>query len=147
MLLLIFIIITMQDYSQSLNIENVVDYIVSRACLNWGWFSQLPFLQYIVSCAVYGVCKCSGKPWPANRVRLLAHYTTSLSSLCRHIRRHWTCRQGYAIECLFKITYTFSIIFYALYVTVCLQLTELSRDDHENVYFILLYHQIGSINH
>ena len=37
-----------------------------------------------------GICKRSDTLWPAGRVRLFADYSTSLSSLCRPIWRHWT---------------------------------------------------------
>ena len=40
-------------------------------------------------CSVYGICKWSYTLWCADRVRLFVNYTTSLSSLCRLIWRHW----------------------------------------------------------
>ena len=41
-------------------------------------------------CAVYDERKWSDMLWPADRIRLFVHYTISLSSLCKLIRRHWT---------------------------------------------------------
>ena len=46
--------------------------------------------------------------------------------------------QVYAAECVSKIKTIPSIIFYSIYGAVCLQLTQFSCDDRENVYFILL---------
>ena len=41
-------------------------------------------------CAVYDECKYSETFWLADRTRLFVQYTTSLSSLCKFIWRHWT---------------------------------------------------------
>ena len=41
-------------------------------------------------CSVYGICKRSDTLWHVGRVRLIADYPISLSSLCRLIWRHWT---------------------------------------------------------
>ena len=41
-------------------------------------------------CAVYDECKYSDTFWLAGRIRLLVHYTISLSSVCKLIWRHWT---------------------------------------------------------
>ena len=41
-------------------------------------------------CAVYDECKYSDTFWLADRTRLCVQYTTSLSSLCKLIGRHWT---------------------------------------------------------
>ena len=51
---------------------------------------------------------------------------------------YWNACQVYAAECVSKIKPILSIIFYSIYGAVCLQLTHLSCDDRENVYFILL---------
>ena len=75
------------------------------------------------------------------RVRLFADYTITLSSLCRLILRHWTTKmlsQVYAAECVSKIKTILSIIFCSIYGAVCLQFTQFSCDDRDNVYFILL---------
>ena len=48
------------------------------------------YLCSVYWCPVYGICKRSDTLSPAGRVRLFAHYTISLSSLCRLIWRHWT---------------------------------------------------------
>ena len=45
--------------------------------------------------------------------------------------------QVYDAECVSKIKTILSIIFYSIYGAVCLQLTQFSCDDRENVYFIL----------
>ena len=51
---------------------------------------------------------------------------------------YWNARQVYDAECVSKIKTILSIIFYSIYGAVCLQLTQISCDDRENVYFILL---------
>ena len=51
---------------------------------------------------------------------------------------YWNACQVYAAECVSKIKTILSIIFYSIYGAVCLQLTQFSCDDRENVYFILL---------
>ena len=44
----------------------------------------------------------------------------------------------YAAECVSKIETVLSIIFHSIHGAVCLQLTQFSCDDRENVYLILL---------
>ena len=51
---------------------------------------------------------------------------------------YYNAGQVYRAECVSKIKTVLSIIFYSIYGAVCLQLTQLSRDGCENVYFILL---------
>ena len=46
--------------------------------------------------------------------------------------------QVYADECVSKIKTILSIIFYSIYEAACLQRTQFSCDDRENVYLILL---------
>ena len=88
-------------------------------------------------CSVYGICKQSDTLCPVGRVRLFADYTISLSSLCRLIWRHWTTKMLVRYMCVSKIKTILSIIFYSIYGAVCLQLTQFSCDDRENVFFIL----------
>ena len=90
--------------------------------------------------SVYGICKWSDTSWPVSRVRLFADYTISLSSLCVLIWRHWTTKMlvRYMLLCVSKIKTILSIILYSIYGAVCLQLTQFSSDDRENVYFNLL---------
>ena len=45
--------------------------------------------------------------------------------------------QVYAAECVSKMKTILSIIFCSLHGAVCLQFTQFSYDDRENVYFIL----------
>ena len=92
-------------------------------------------------CSVYGICKWSDTLWPVGRVRLFADYTISLSSLCRLIWKHWTTKMlvRYMMPSVCLRLRQFSqLSLYSLYGAVCLQLTQLSCDDRENVYFILL---------
>ena len=92
-------------------------------------------------CSVYGICKWSDTLWPVGRVRLFADYTISLSSLCRLIWKHWTTKMlvRYMMPsvCL-RLRQFPQLSLYSLYGAVCLQLTQFSCDDRENVYFILL---------
>ena len=91
-------------------------------------------------CSVYGICKWSDTLWPVGRVRLFADYTISLSSLCRLIWKHWTTKMlvRYMMPsvCL-RLRQLSQLSLYSLYGAVCLQLTQFSCDDRENVYFIL----------
>ena len=92
-------------------------------------------------CSVYGICKWSDTLWPVGRVRLFADYTISLSSLCRLIWKHWTTKMlvRYMMPSVCLRLRQFSqLSLYSLYGAVCLQLTQFSCDDWENVYFILL---------
>ena len=92
-------------------------------------------------CSVYGICKRSDTLWPVGRVRLFADYTISLSSLCRLIWKHWTTKMfvRYMMPSVCLRLRQFSqLSLYSLYGAVCLQLTQFSCDDRENVYFILL---------
>ena len=92
-------------------------------------------------CSVYGICKLSDTLWPVGRVRLFADYTISLSSLCRLIWKHWTTKMlvRYMMPSVCLRLRQFSqLSLYSLYGAVCLQLTQFSCDDRDNVYFILL---------
>ena len=92
-------------------------------------------------CSVYGICKWSDTLWPVGRVRLFADYTISLSSLCRLIWKHWTTKMlvRYMMPSVCLRLRQFSqLSLYSLYGAVCLQLTQFTCDDRENVYFILL---------
>ena len=64
-----------------------------------------------------------------------------LSSLCRLIWKHWTTKMlvRYMMPSVCLRLRQFSqLSLYSLYGAVCLQLTQFSCDDRENVYFILL---------
>ena len=97
--------------------------------------------NYHYWCSVYGICKWSDTLWPVGRVRLFVDYTISLSSLCRFIWKHWTTKMlvRYMMPSVCLRLRQFSqLSLYSLYGAVCLQLTQFSCDDRENVYFILL---------
>ena len=92
-------------------------------------------------CSVYGICKWSDTLWPVGRVRLFADYTISLSSLCRLIWKHWTTKmlvRYMMLSVCLRLRQFSQLSLYSLYGAVCLQLTQFSCDDRENVYFILL---------
>ena len=87
------------------------------------WYLQM--IGYIMACR-----SCS-----------FADYTISLSSLCRLIWKHWTTKMlvRYMMPSVCLRLRQFSqLSLYSLYGAVCLQLTQFSCDDRENVYFILL---------
>ena len=49
-----------------------------------------PGICFHYYCAVYDECKYSDTFWLTDRTRLFVQYTSSLSSLCKLIWRHWT---------------------------------------------------------
>ena len=67
-------------------------------CRKW-WYHHMLSVLYIsreklgcVSFIIvqsYDGCKSSSTLWPVGHIRLFAHYTTSLSSVCRSIWRYW----------------------------------------------------------
>ena len=122
----------------------------NASTLHWIWKASLLWNVHIDSCLrvegkcglhIYGICKWSDTLWPVGRVRLFADYTISLSSLCRVIWKHWTTKMlvRYMMPSVCLRLRQFSqLSLYSLYGAVCLQLTQFSCDDRENVYFILL---------
>ena len=50
--------------------------------------------SFSLFCEVYDECKWSDTFWLEDRIRLFVHYTISLSSLCKLIWRHWTCKMS-----------------------------------------------------
>ena len=67
---------------------------------------------------------------PDGRIRLFAHYTASLSSLCRWIWRYYlnNC-QVHSFECVSQKKSILSIIYHAIHGTACFRLTNFSYDD------------------
>ena len=94
------------------------------------------------------IIKCIMAWWSYS---LFAHYTTSLSSLCRRIWRYCTSKLHVKysfVEYVSKIKSVLSIIFLAIYGAVCIQLTHFTYDDYENTCTSSNYHhQIGSMTH
>ena len=88
------------------------------------WYLQM--IEYIMACRSCSfVCR-------------LHHLIIVIMQTYLKALNYWNARQVYDAECVSKIKTIISIIFYSIYGAVCLQLTEISCDDHENVYFILL---------
>ena len=57
------------------------------------------------------------------------------------------CRE-HSVECVSKIKSILSVIFHAIYGTLCIQLTHLSYDDCENMCTLsCCHHQIGSMTY
>ena len=82
--------------------------------------------------AVYDESKRLDTFWLEYRIRLLVHYTISLSSLCKLIWRYWTHNM--------PVRYILS--------SVWVRFTHFPCDDWENIYALSYYlHQLGSVNY
>ena len=77
--------------------------------------------------------------WHDGRIRLFAHYTTSLSSLCIRIWSYWTSKMLLS-DCVSKIKSILSVIVHAIFGSVCVQLTHSSYDDFGNMCTLSYYH-------
>ena len=55
-------------------------------------FVFIIFYYHFHYCVVCDECKYSDTSWLADRTRFFVQYTISLSSLCKLIWRHWTCK-------------------------------------------------------
>ena len=92
-------------------------------------------------CAVYDEWKYLDTFWLADRVCLFVHYTISLSSMCKLIRRHWIYKM--------PVRYTFSSVWVGLAIFSQLSIVQymglgafslpiFACDDWENIHFVLL---------
>ena len=88
------------------------------------WYLQI--IGYIVACG-----SCSFVCWLHHLIIIIMQ--TYLKAL-----KYKNACQVYATEYVSKIMTILSIFFYSTFGAVCLQLTQFSCDDRENVYFILL---------
>ena len=89
-------------------------------------------------CSVYGICKWSDILVVFVCLRITPSHYHHYADFSDGI---WTTKmlsQVYAAEYVSKIKTILSIIFCSIYGAVCLQFTQFSCDDRENVYFILL---------
>ena len=69
------------------------------------------------------------------------------ADVCEGIELEYIC-QVHSVECVSKIKSFLSVIFYAIYRAVCIQLLHFSDDDCENMCTLSYYfHQIGSMIH
>ena len=101
-------------------------------------------------CSVYGICKWSDTLWPVGRVRLYADYTISLSSLCRHIWRHWTTKMlvRYMLPSVCLRLRQFSQLSYIQYMGLCIFSLPNSPVMIVRMCTLSYYHhQTGSMNH
>ena len=101
-------------------------------------------------CSVYGIRKWSNTLWPVGRVRLLADYTISLSSLCRLIWRHWTTKM--LVRYMLPSVCLRLRLFSQLSLIQCMGLCifSLPKSPAMIVRMCTLsynHHQIGSMNH
>ena len=85
-------------------------------------------------------------------IHLFVHYTISLSSLCKHIWRHWTFKMPIRyifVKCVSKIKHILSVIHYTIYGAMCFQFNpSVSLVMIERMYNLsYYYHQIGSMNY
>ena len=113
--------------------------------------SEFNCLSLSVLLYIYDECKYSDAFSLTDRTRLFLQYTISLSSLCKLIWRHWTCKMPvkiYFVECVSKIKHVLSVIHYTKSGAVRFQFTHFPCDDWENIYTLSYYHhQIGSMNY
>ena len=72
-------------------------------------------------CAVYDECKYSDTFWLAVRIRVIVHYTISLSSLCQLIWGHWTYKMPvrYILWSVWVILNIFSQLSIIQYMALC----------------------------
>ena len=100
--------------------------------------------------SVYGICKWSATLWPAGRVRLFADYTISLSSLCRHICRHWTTKMlvRYMLPSVCLRLRQFFLLSFIQYMGLCVFSLPNSPVMIVRMCTLSYYHhQTGSMNH
>ena len=99
-------------------------------------------------CAVYDECKYLDTFWLADRVCLFVHYTISLSSLCKLIWRHWTCKMPvrYILSSVWVRLGIFSQLSIIQYMGLCVFSLPISLVMIERIYTLSHYHhQIGSM--
>ena len=64
------------------------------------------------------------------------------------VLKFWNACQVHSVKCVSKIESILSVIFHAIYRSICIQLTLLFHDDYENTCNLSYYHhQIGSMTH
>ena len=110
---------------------------------------HLGFVSFI-TVQSYDVHKSSSTLWPHGCIRLFAHYTTSLSSLCRRIWRYCTSNMvvRYILSSVYLILSQFSQLSFMTYIGLCVFSLHLSfYDNIENMSSQSYYHQIGSMTH
>ena len=102
-------------------------------------------------CADFDECKYSYTFWLADRFRLLAHHTISLSSLCKLIWGHWTYEMP--VRCILSSVWVrlsiFSQLFIIQYMGLCVFSSPVSLMMIEIIYTLSYYHhhQIWSMNY
>ena len=99
--------------------------------------------------SVYGICKWLDTLWPASFVRLFADYTISLSSLCRHICRHWTTKMlvRYMLPNVCLRLRQFSQLSFIQYIGLCVCSLPNSPVMILRMCTLVHYHQTGSMKH
>ena len=101
-------------------------------------------------CAVYDECKYSDAFWHADRVRLIVHYIISLSSLCKHIWRHWTFKMPvrYILSSVWIRLRIFSRLFIIQYMGLYVFSVPIFLVMIEKIYTLSYYnYQIGCMNY
>ena len=101
-------------------------------------------------CADYDECKYSDTFWLAYRVRLLVHYTISLSSLCKLIWGHWTYEMPvrYILSSVWVRLSILSQLSIIQYMGLCVFSWLISLVMIERIYTLSCYHhQIGSMKY
>ena len=99
-----------------------------------------PGICFDYYCAVYDECKYSDTFWLADRTRLFVQYTISLSSLCKLIWRHWTCKMPvkiYFVQCVIRLS-IFSLSSIIQYVGLYVFSLPISLVMIERIYILCL---------
>ena len=99
-----------------------------------------PGIGFHYYCAVYDECKWSDTFWFADRKRLFAQYTISLSPLCKLIWRHWTYKMSvrYILSSVWVRLSIFSQLSIMQYVGLCVFSLPVSLVMIERIYVLCL---------
>ena len=116
--------------------------VISYSVTYYIYILAKPGFCFHFDCAVYDECKYSDTFWFAHRVCLIAHYTILLSSLCKHIWKHWTEKMPvrYILSSVWVRLGIFSQLSIMQYMGLCVFNSHISLncDDWENMHFVLL---------
>ena len=99
---------------------------------------------------IYIYTEYSDTLWLADRIRLFVHNTLSLTSLCKLIWRHWSCKMPvrYILSSVWVKLGTFSQLYIIQYMGLGVFRLPISLVMIEIIYTLSYYHhQIGSMNY
>ena len=147
-------------YHHQIGNINLTHYHIFRCCMTemlvtsysvtyFIYILRKPGFCFHYYCAVYGECKYSDTFWLADRVRLLVHYTISLSSLCKLIWGHWNYKMPvrYILSSVRVRLSIFSQSSIIQYMGLCVFSLPISLVMIERIYTLSYYHhQTGRMN-